>query len=131
MEVLSLTWDQVNFKERFIQVVSEKSKSGKGRKIPMNDVVCEELRKLKKDHDYIFYNKKTGSHIRHVKTAFWRACKKAGIKPDQDGNKLRVHDLRHTAASMLVNDCGIDIVTASKILEHSDIKTTMGYIHPT
>jgi len=42
---------------------------------------------------------------------------------------LRFHDLRHTAATRMV-EAGVNIVVISKILGHSDIKTTMRYAHP-
>lgn len=41
---------------------------------------------------------------------------------------LRIHDLRHTAASWLIN-AGVDIYTLSKILGHSSIQTTQRYAH--
>lgn len=123
-EILSLKWEHVDFKDKQLMVTRERSKSGKGRQVPMNSIVEGELKKLNQKHDYIFYSPQTGSHIRHIKEAFWAACRKAKIE------NLTVHDLRHTAASFLVNDCGIDIVTASKILGHSKIDMTMKYIHP-
>jgi len=124
MEILSLKWEHVDLKRRYLIVPEERSKNGKERKVPMNNVVYEALKKLKRNNEYIFYSPKTGSHIKNIKTAFWRACDKAGIK------NLTVHDLRHTAASFLVNDCGIDIVTAARILGHSDIQQTVKYVHP-
>ncbi len=122
-EILSLKWENVNFKRRYIEVTRERSKSRKTRKVPMNDVVIAALSKVKKTNQYIFFNPKTDSHIKHMKEAFNRACEKAGIED------CTPHDLRHTAASLLVNDCGVDIVTASKILGHSKIEMTMRYIH--
>lgn len=124
MEVLSLEWKDVDMKKRTIRVRREKSKSGKERIIPMNEVIAAELEKLKRKGLYVFYNPKTRTYIRNIKTTFWKTCKDAGI------SNFTVHDLRHTAASLLVNDCGIDLVTASKILGHSDIQMTVRYIHP-
>jgi integrase len=125
MEVLSLKWENVNFSKRYIEVTPDRDKSGRGRKIPLNDVIIDELKKIEKVNEYVFYNPKTGTFIRNIKTAFWHICEKAKL------TNFRVHDLRHTAASWLVNDCGIDVVTASKILGHSDLKITLKYIHPT
>lgn len=124
-EILTLEWKHVNFKDRYLEVTEERSKSGKPRSIPMNDVIYEELMRIPRISRYVFYNPNTGKHIKNIKCTFSRACKAAEIK------NLRIHDLRHTAASFLVNECGIDIVTASKILGHSKIDMTMKYIHPT
>lgn len=46
------------------------------------------------------------------------AAKKAGLE------KIRLHDLRHSHASMLIN-LGINILAISKRLGHDDIKTTL------
>jgi integrase len=48
---------------------------------------------------------------------------------DQAGVKgVRVHDLRHTHASWLVNN-GADLVSVRDRLGHTDIKTTSRYLH--
>lgn len=125
MEILSLTWSDVDFKNRIITVSSKRSKSKKKRPIPMNSIVFEALRKADNGHEHIFYNPKTKSHIRRVQDQFKRACRVAKI------TDLRVHDLRHSAASFLVNDCGISLVVAAEILGHSDIKMTRRYVHST
>jgi integrase len=125
MEILSLEWKNVDFSKKTITVSKERAKSGKSREIPMNDIVAEELIKRDKTDRCVFYNSKTGTYIRNIKTAFWKACENAGVK------NFRVHDLRHSTASYMINDCGIDIKTAAEILGHCDITMTAKYIHPT
>jgi integrase len=49
--------------------------------------------------------------IRDVKTAFDKACRRAGI------TNLRLHDLRHTASTNL-RRAGVDATTAMKIVGH-------------
>ena len=120
-EILSLKWADLNFKDRFISI--ENSKSGDPRKVPMNSLVIETLKGLTRTSDYVFPNSETGSSIKTVRTAFRTACKNAKIKG------FRFHDLRHTAASRMV-ESGADLVTVSKILGHSSIQMTMRYAHP-
>jgi integrase len=61
----------------------------------------------------------TRANFRHV----WiKALAAAGIE------NLRVHDLRHTHASWIVNS-GCDLVTARDRLGHSDIRVTSRYLH--
>ncbi|MGE0367319.1 MAG: site-specific integrase [Candidatus Dadabacteria bacterium] len=72
--------------------------------------------------DYVFVDAR-GDNIKTVRTAFEAACRRAGL------GGLRFHDLRHTAATRMV-ESGANIVAISKILGHSDIKTTMRYTHP-
>ena len=125
MEILSLKWENVNFKKRYIEVTREIAKSKKSRKVPMNDIVYKELKNIERKSQYVFYNPKKKTHIKNIKTAFWRACSEAGIE------NLRVHDLRHTAASFLVNECGISVPAVAEILGHSNIEMTMQYVHQT
>jgi integrase len=50
------------------------------------------------------------------------ALKRAGLR------HLRVHDLRHTFASLLLLN-GCDLYTAQRLLGHTDPKTTLRYAH--
>ncbi|TEU08521.1 MAG: hypothetical protein E3I52_01810 [Candidatus Aminicenantes bacterium] len=47
-----------------------------------------------------------------------------------DFDNFRFHDLRHTAATLMVMG-GVDLVTVKEILGHSRIEITMRYAHPT
>jgi len=58
-------------------------------------------------------------------TAFSRMLRDAGVPP------MRLHDLRHTFASMAL-DAGVDLKTVSSALGHSTISTTADiYVHVT
>ena len=50
--------------------------------------------------------------------------------PELSEYALRIHDLRHTAATYMVIG-GIDLVTVKEILGHATIQMTMRYAHPT
>jgi len=123
MEILSLRWEHIDFKNKYLIVTEERSKNGRARNVPMNRVIFDALKELDKKHEFVFFSRKTGTHIKNIKTAFKMACEKAKIRD------LTVHDLRHTAASILVNDCGMSLVTAGKILGHSSIEQTADYVH--
>ena len=64
----------------------------------------------------------TGTRYKDIHSTFDRAVKRSKIP------HITFHKLRHTTASRL-NEMGIDIVTIQKMLDHSDIKTTMRYTH--
>jgi integrase len=59
-----------------------------------------------------------------------------GVHPDTlthaveraSGGGIRFHDLRHTAASLLIQ-AGVDLYRVGAILGHSDIRTTRRYAH--
>ena len=70
----------------------------------------------------MFANAATGEALTTIKTGWGVVLKAARIKD------FRLHDLRHTFASKLVM-AGVDLVTVSKLLGHSDIRMTMRYSH--
>ncbi len=121
-EILSLRWKNVDLVRGYIFI--EDSKSGRSRNVPVNGEVFEALSGLKQDGEFVFPNAETGTYVKDVKTAFKGACERAKIKG------LRLHDIRHTAASKMI-EAGIDLVTVSKILGHASIQMTMRYAHPT
>ena len=121
-EILSLKWENIKLSKRCIHL--EDSKAGKSRDVPMNGLVIEALSAIPQNSEYVFFNSRTGGPIQDVKTAFKTACKNAEIRG------LRFHDLRHTAATRMV-EARVDLVTVSKILGHSSIQMTMRYAHPT
>ena len=57
-----------------------------------------------------------------MQNGFKAACERAEIKD------LRVHDLRHTCASWLVQ-AGVPLLEVSKLLGHSTIEMTERYAH--
>jgi len=121
-EILGLKWNDVDFIEHYIYL--KKTKSNVMRKVPMNSVVSGMLKKLKREGNYVFTNPATGLQYSDIFHPFKAACEEAKIRD------LRFHDLRHTAATLMVMG-GIDLVTVKEILGHSTIEMTMRYAHPT
>jgi integrase len=60
----------------------------------------------------------TPTEPRNLIRDYKRALKKAGLR------EIRFHDLRHTAASLMLNN-GVPILVVSKILGHSKASTTL------
>jgi len=92
------------------------------RRIPINSVVRRLLleQKLKcAGNEYVFLSSKGKPYKRHdsLKRAYSLALEKAGIKG------LRFHDLRHTAATRMV-ELGFSIVAVKEILGHSTLDMT-------
>jgi integrase len=131
-EILGLRWKDIDFVKGFILIAD--SKSGRSRKVPMNGLVFETLRAMNREREFVFENPETRTNIKDVKTAFKGACARAKKNPKDENDKgiegLRFHDLRHTAASRMI-ELGADLVTVSKILGHASIGMTMRYCHPT
>lgn len=122
-EVLKLKWSDINFDEGYLTVKESKNDSSE-REIYMNSIVVDELRKMRSSHKWVFYNEDTGTRLKDIRSKWNKAKKRAGLPG------LRFHDLRHTAATLMVSG-GIDISTVSRILGHTNIQMTMRYLHPT
>lgn len=123
-EILTLRWENLDIDKGEIVVRPEVSKSKKRRVVPMNGEVTATLLKIDKRGPYVFFNRETKKNIHDIKGPFRTARAKAKIK-----GRLRVHDLRHTAASWMVAD-GTDIITIKEILGHASVVTTQRYCHP-
>jgi len=123
-EILSLKWRQINLRKREIEVI--KTKSGRKRVIPINDVLFEILNGLKREDEFVFIYRDSRTNrprpVKSIRHSFTNACRRAEIKG------LTFHDLRHTFASRLVEK-GIDLITVKELLGHSSVKTTERYTH--
>ena len=121
-EVLQAQWDQFNFEQRFWRIPI--SKSGKARHVPINDGLLQLLESIPrvKDHNHLFVNAQTGKPLGTFFGSWNQARKRAGL-PD-----VRVHDLRHSYASFLINN-GRTLYEVQRLLGHSQIKTTQRYAH--
>lgn len=127
-EILSLKWNNVDLTKKLITLEHTNTKSKKMRRIPINSTLRKILleQKLKVgSSNYVFLSTKGSPYKRHdsLKQSYTGACRKAKIKG------LRFHDLRHTAATRMI-ESGASIVAVSRILGHADLKTTMRYAHP-
>ncbi len=109
-EILYLKWCNVDFNRNSIIVTQTKSK--KNRIVPMNDLVIEALQGIERKSEYVFCDPETAKPYNSIKTTFGKAIKRAGLLG------LRFHDIRHTAATIMVMS-GIDLITAGEILGHS------------
>lgn len=122
-EVVKLKWNDVD-PERKVLFISQ----GKGRKdryTLLSEKVISELRLFPRVSEYIFYsdiNLKQHITIRTAQQILKSAGKKAKIKKN-----VFCHSLRSSFATHLT-ESGTDIHYIQKLLGHSDVKTTEGYL---
>ena len=123
-EVLDARWVDIDFEQRLWRI--PKTKSGKVRHIPLSleamRVINELRQKAEPDALYIFANPLTGKPFISIFYS-WDACRKRAGLPD-----FRIHDLRHSFASFLVN-AGRSLYEVQQLLGHADIRTTSRYAH--
>ena len=125
-EARQAKWDDIDVVNRLWQIPAVNSKSKKVRNVPLNDAALEVLAKVntQDEFEYVFVNLRSGKPYACVKKTWHRLRAAAGLP------KLRLHDLRHQYASMLVN-AGRSLYEVQQILGHSDPKVTERYAHLT
>ena len=136
-EALALTKEDFDFEKKTVTInkTYQVLKSGKAiittpktpksvRTITVPDFLCEELkdyfRMLPPDtgEDRIFYMLNKSVLYRHIK----KGAAAAGIK------KIRVHDLRHSHVSLLIN-MGYSAVAIADRMGHESVHVTYRYAH--
>ncbi len=121
-EILTLTWDRVDFQAGLIRLRAEDTKTDDARLIPLTRELTVLLKNLYKvrylDEQKVFLVK--GRSIGSMKTAFKGACRRAGI----DG--FNFHDFRHTAVTNM-RRAGIDHLTIMKITGHKTMAVFKRY----
>ena len=119
-EILAARWENVDVARRILTVPL--SKSGKARHIPLSDAALQILEGIPRKSEWLFPSRKNASHIKTIYEAWDRVRKRAVLKD------VRLHDLRHSFASFLVNS-GCSLYEVQKILGHQNPKITTRYAH--
>ena len=96
-EILNLTWDRIDMKQRLISLRAKDTKNGRPRIVPISDELYPVLKSIPRNlhDDHVLLYK--GKSITDIRTGLKIGCKKTGIlygRFVQDG--FTFHDLRHT-----------------------------------
>jgi integrase len=150
-ELLGLVWDDVDFEAGVIHVRAQLSRAHRGapaRRVPpktpssVRDVpLLAQLARQLSAHrqqsrfagggDWVFATARGTpyGHRNVSRRALGRAAQRAGLN-DDGWPPLRFHDLRHTFASHLIIDLGLDPAQVSRILGHARTTITLDiYTH--
>jgi integrase len=111
-EATHARWENVNLETGVWTVPM--SKSGKPRYMPLSKAAIALLKNRRiNGSEYVFPSPSTGKPMIHTYPAWDKIRRQAGI-PD-----VRIHDLRHNFASLLVNN-GRSLYEVQKLLGHAD-----------
>ena len=121
-EVLDSKWEDFDLARRQWRIPM--TKTGKPRHVPLSDGALRLLATVPHDDDcpWVFANPKTRKPYTSFFCSWDTARKQAGLAD------VRIHDLRHSFASFLVN-AGRSLYEVQKILGHTQVKTTQRYAH--
>jgi len=123
-EALTAKHQFIDVEHRVWRIPAINSKSGKVRAVPLNDTALEVLsmQDTKNEFEHVFINRQTRKPYTTIQKV-WNRLRKAA-----DLEHVRIHDLRHQYASMLVNS-GRTLYEVQQILGHSTSKVTQRYSH--
>lgn len=121
-EVLDARWQDMDFERRFWRIPF--TKSGRERHVPLSDAVLALLARVPRYDacDWVFPNPKTLKPYCSIHQSWDTARTRAGL------SEVRMHDLRHSFASFLVN-AGCSIYDVQKLLGHANVSMTQRYSH--
>ncbi len=120
-EILTLRWEHVDMEGQCLRI--PESKTG-AKTIYLPPTALEVLAGLERrdDNPYVIAGAKSGSHLVNLRKPWGRIRAKAGL------GDVRLHDLRHSFASMAVAG-GLTLPVIGALLGHTQPATTARYAH--
>lgn len=120
-EILKLRWSEVDFESKLLRLSD--SKTGK-KNIRLSAPAIEILAELPRQaaNPYVICGAKAGAHLVNLQKPWRRIRKAAGL------HDVRLHDLRHSFASIAVSD-GASLPVIGALLGHTQPSTTARYAH--
>jgi len=119
-ELLQARWEHVDLERRSWLIPD--SKTGKARHVPLSESAVQVFERIPRLSAPVFANPRTGSAYTCIKHPWETARRKARL------GDLHIHDLRHSAASFMIN-AGVDLFAVGRVLGHADHQSTMRYAH--
>ena len=120
-EVLDARWEDFDFERRSWRIHT--TKLGHPRHVPLSEGAISLLQSIPRFNcEWAFPNPKTLKPYVSIYFSWHTARCDAGL------SDVRIHDLRHSYASFLVN-AGRSLYEVQRLLGHTQIKTTQRYAH--
>ena len=120
-EALNATWQQFDLERQVWTKSSSETKQRREHRVPYSKAVAEILHHRRKRASGLFvFPGNSDGPLTEVRKTWKSACKTVGL------TAVRVHDLRHTFAS-LVATSGQSLFVIGELLGHSSTQTTKRY----
>lgn len=119
-EALDMRWTDVDFSKSSWHL--KYNKSGKARYVTLSEDAVSVLQAIPQHSAFIFANPETRKPYNDIRKTFDKIMQVAGI------TNMRIHDLRHSFASLAVNS-GESLFVVQKLLGHASPQTTQRYAH--
>ena len=119
-EAMDLKWSDVDLSTG-VWLLGE-NKSGKARRINLNQAALDILQQLPKSSQFVFANPENNRPYNDIRKTFDKIMHAAGVY------NMRIHDLRHNFASLAVNS-GQSLYVVQHLLGHASPQTTQRYAH--
>lgn len=149
-EVLTATWDMFDLDNGVWVKPSAHTKQRREHRVPLSSAALALLKEMKKtaEGSFVFPGKAPDQPLTDVKRSWESVCVKAGlaqqvekrnragkVMKDKAGKPVttrkptvRIHDLRHSFASLLVSG-GASLPMIGAMLGHTQVQTTQRYAH--
>jgi integrase len=125
-EVRTARFEQFNLDYAIWSKPAATTKQRKIHRVPISQEVVTILRQrqmiVPNGNPWLFPGEVVGQPVREIRR-FW-----ARVQKDADLPDVRIHDLRHTFASLLVSG-GASLEMIGRLLGHSQMQTTQRYAH--
>jgi integrase len=118
-EILKLRWSNIDFENNYYWIVE--NKVDEPQKFALPEEIKNELLKIKKIDEYIYYNPSTKKPINDVRKQILK------IKEILNDPTFTIHKCRNILVSMLAEQ-GVEAIYLSAILGHKDINTINIYL---
>jgi site-specific recombinase XerD len=120
-EILSLCWEHVDFERALLNLPD--SKTGK-KPVFLSPTALQVLTDLPRleGNPHVIVGKKQGAHLVNIRKPWHRIRGRAGL------DDVRLHDLRHTFASMAAAE-GLSLLMIGRLLGQKQAVTTQRYAH--
>ncbi len=139
-QLVGLTWSDFDLDNRHLVLRADSSKTKREYTVPINQQVIDSILLVKQktvcivpaqDENSQIFNitlikpryKTNKMNEEHVARFFVKTSKTLNLR-------VSAHRFRHTFATKLANNAQTNIKTVQNLLGHSNVHTTLGYVHP-